>query len=373
LEPPSRSNPRSSFPQVQIPNGRSKSSCSGKFHPRKLHSALSFWFLPQISPPPFSQQELSTELLIRIEANSTSYFLGPVGISDPREFIAAESQRIPFKAALSKPSLWQDAFKNWPLPPIAGWRNWYKRVLADNSAKIQTWDSLRIAQCLELSLDETPKNEDLLIAACHFWSNGVNAFLFGHGPMSPTLADVYMITGLDVSGSVYPWDFKGSTRQTGVKPGSGYKFYIQNHMKDGPLGEVEYRAFLNMWLCRFIFCGKANEPTLNHIVMTTQLAGGKRIPLGKYLLGSVYHMLHQTISQMHTGQKISCVNGLWWFVQMWLQLHMHQIFNIDLNNRLFPSSSYNEGEVQVTRGCQTYGEAASQPVITPNALSQSIK
>jgi hypothetical protein len=30
-----------------------------------------------------------------------------------------------------------------------------------------------------------------LIAACHFWSNGVNAFLFGHGPMSPTLADVW--------------------------------------------------------------------------------------------------------------------------------------------------------------------------------------
>jgi hypothetical protein len=48
-------------------------------------------------------------------------------------------------------------------------------------------DALRIAQCLELSVAETPKNEDLLIAACHFWSNGVNAFLFGHGPMSPTL------------------------------------------------------------------------------------------------------------------------------------------------------------------------------------------
>jgi hypothetical protein len=81
-------------------------------------------------------------------------------------------------------------------------------------------------------------------------------------------------------------------------------------MKDGPLGEVEYRAFLNIWLCRFIFCGKANEPTLNHIVMATQLAGGKRIPLGKYLLGSVYHMLHQTISQMHTGQKILCQRPL---------------------------------------------------------------
>jgi hypothetical protein len=76
-------------------------------------------------------------------------------------------------------------------------------------------------------------------------------------------------------------------------------------MKDGPLGEVEYRAFLNMWLCRFIFCGKANEPTLNHIAMAEDLSTGHRVPLGKYLLGSVYHMLHQTTSQMHTGQKAS--------------------------------------------------------------------
>jgi hypothetical protein len=47
--------------------------------------------------------------------------------------------------------------------------------------------------------------------------------------MSLTLADVYMIIGLDVSGSVYPWDYKGSTRQTEVKPGSGYKLYLETH------------------------------------------------------------------------------------------------------------------------------------------------
>jgi hypothetical protein len=39
--------------------------------------------------------------LIHTEVNSTSYFLGPVGTSNPREFITAESKRIPFKAALS--------------------------------------------------------------------------------------------------------------------------------------------------------------------------------------------------------------------------------------------------------------------------------
>jgi hypothetical protein len=289
-----------------------------------------------------------------------------VGTSDPCEFIEAESRRIPFKAALSGPPLWQDAFKNWPLPPIAGWRNWYKRILADNSAKTSNWESLRIAQCLELSLVETPKNENLLIAACHFLSNGVNAFLFGHGPMSPTFADVYMMTGLDILGPMYPFQYKGSTRQKGVKTGSGYKSYIQNHMKDGPLGEVEYRAFLNMWMCRFIFCGKANEPTLNHIAMATDLATGHRVPLGKYLLGSVYHMLHQTISQMHTDQKISCVNDPWWFVQMWLQLYMHRIVDVNLNNRHFPSSSHKEGEAQITRGCQTHGEVASTISIDQN-------
>jgi hypothetical protein len=57
-------------------------------------------------------------------------------------------------------------------------------------------------------------------------------------------------------------------------------------MSDGPLSDVEYRAFLNMWLWRFIFCGKGNEPTLNHIVMAEDLTAGTSIPLGKYLLGS---------------------------------------------------------------------------------------
>jgi hypothetical protein len=130
-------------------------------------------------------------------------------------------------------------------------------------------------------------------------------------------------------------------------------------MSDGPLTDVEYRAFLNMWLCRFIFCGKANEPTLNHIVMAEDLAAGTPIPLGKYLLGSVYHMLHQTTYLMHTSKKIPYVNGPWWFVQMWLQLYMPQIVAIDLNNRHFPSTNYMEGETQSTKGCQTYGEAAS--------------
>jgi hypothetical protein len=58
-------------------------------------------------------------------------------------------------------------------------------------------------------------------------------------------------------------------------------------------------------------------------------------------------MLHQTITQMHTSQKISCVNGPWWFVQMWLQLHMHQIVGIDLNNRFFLHPTIMKGKIKL--------------------------
>jgi hypothetical protein len=86
------------------------------------------------------------------------------------------------------------------------------------------------------------------------------------------------------------------------------------------------------------------KPTFNNIVMAEDLAAGTPIPLGKCLLGSVYHMLHQTTYLMQTSKKILCVNGPWWFVQMWLQLYMHQIVAINLNNWHFPSTNDKEGE-----------------------------
>jgi len=61
------------------------------------------------------------------------------------------------------------------------------------------WGERKLDQCIRLSLADMHRNESLLIAASYFWSNTLNAFVFGHGPASPTLADVLMLTGLDVS------------------------------------------------------------------------------------------------------------------------------------------------------------------------------
>ena len=51
------------------------------------------------------------------------------------------------------------------------------------------------------------RNDPLLISASYFWSNTLNAFVFGHGPMTIPLADVYMLTGLRITGSMQPYDF----------------------------------------------------------------------------------------------------------------------------------------------------------------------
>ena len=65
------------------------------------------------------------------------------------------------------------------------------------------------------------RNESMLIAASHFWLDTLNAFLFGHGPMTPTLLDVMMLTGLNITASdkafnfLDPDSFKMKTRAIG--------------------------------------------------------------------------------------------------------------------------------------------------------------
>ena len=61
------------------------------------------------------------------------------------------------------------------------------------------WQDLNIADALSLSLSPLDKDENLLKTIGYFWSDALNYFLFGHGPMTPTLLDITMIIGLDIS------------------------------------------------------------------------------------------------------------------------------------------------------------------------------
>jgi hypothetical protein len=113
------------------------------------------------------------------------------------------------------------------------------------------------------------QNEYLLIVASYFWSDVLNAFLFGHGPMAPTLADVLLLTGLDISSSDALFSRQNDTpsHQLKTKNIGGWSSYIAEHKKEGTVGHWEHVSFLNMWLEKFVFCGKTFGPTANYQII----------------------------------------------------------------------------------------------------------
>ena len=165
------------------------------------------------------------------------------------------------------------------------------------------------------------RNKPMLISASFFWSDAINAFLFGHRPMTPTLLDILMITGLNISAPDRSFtlldkaSFKVETRNI-----DGSKGYIGKNMKTCSVSVREHATFLNMWLEKFVFCGKTIGPTTNTLKMAEILAEGNPIPLGNHLLGSVYHLLHQVSVKLRTDQPISNLGGPWLFIQLWLNM-----------------------------------------------------
>jgi len=105
-------------------------------------------------------------------------------------------------------------------------------------------------------------NESLLIAASYFWSDTLNAFLYGHGPPSLTLVDELMLTGLDIStvDDSHLYDSKPE-RKVETRNISGWSGYIQKYQRTGPVGQREHAIFLNMWLDKFVFFVRSVGPT----------------------------------------------------------------------------------------------------------------
>ena len=73
---------------------------------------------------------MRNEILIPSAAVPNAYFLGPMGDSDPSDFIRQETNQIPFKQSVVDSSSWnKTSFRNWPNAP-KGWRDWFRRVSA---------------------------------------------------------------------------------------------------------------------------------------------------------------------------------------------------------------------------------------------------
>ena len=189
----------------------------------------------------------------------------------------------------------------------------------------------------------------MLISASFFWSDAINAFMFNHGLITPTLMDVMMLTGLNIHASDRPFQllekasFKIETKSIG-----GWKGDINKNMKTGSVSAREHAVFLNMWLEKFIFGGKTIGPTNNNLKLAETLANGKLVPLGKHLLGSFYHLLHQVSIRLRNNQPITNLGGPWWFIQLWLHIYILKTMVVDLSEMKFPSEEFSEEEEMTT-------------------------
>jgi hypothetical protein len=136
---------------------------------------------------------------------------------------------------------------------------------------------------MTLSLSGIERNEPLLFSISYFWSSALNAFIFGHGPMTITLADIHVLTGLRIIGPMQPYELLSARnkRLAKISNCTGWASYILNHIgnDDFAVDDREHVAFLNMWLERFIFCGSSYGPTYNHKYLAEYLATQNEIPL----------------------------------------------------------------------------------------------
>lgn len=124
-------------------------------------------------------------------------------------------------------------------------------------------------------------------------------------------------------------------------------------MKNGHVSDEEHVAFLSLWLERFVFCGSTCMPTANFLHVAKALVRKERLPLGRYLLGAAYVMLHISSSDILIDRPISYV-GPWWLVHLWFPIHTNSIANRPpLLEAMFPSDEDDSSP----RRCKSFGEA----------------
>nr|BAD31338.1 hypothetical protein [Oryza sativa Japonica Group] len=144
------------------------------------------------------------------------------------------------------------------------------------------------------------------------------------GPMTPTLIDITMITGLDVTSSANPMSLNTKNQfDSRTKSIGGWSGYVAAYMCKGPVTSRE-------------------------------------------------HMLNNASTKIDVGSVVSA-GGPWWLLQTWLNLiAMKAVNRPSVTEVEFPRLepiTYDDGEERTHRRCMSYGEFASTPTDAGAKLS----
>jgi hypothetical protein len=183
------------------------------------------------------------------------------------------------------------------------------------------WKDSGIYELIQLSRVGPKYQQEMIIAAMHFFESSTNTFHFECGMMTPTLFDVAAITGLSPVGDAYDpakttqsieFDYKEKT----------FKKYIQENHQAGEeeVSDIEHIAFLTLWLSHYIFCSKSLQVAKKFIPMAIQLHQGQQFGLGRLVLGCLYESMQSLSANLKKTGDGSCflAAGPFWLLQFWL-------------------------------------------------------
>ncbi|KZV19272.1 hypothetical protein F511_37033 [Dorcoceras hygrometricum] len=165
-----------------------------------------------------------------------------------------------------------------------------------------------------------------------FWSPSSNAFLFSWGPMSSTLYDIYLFTGLPLIGHDSPYLIDDSSAPELAAPRycfpSCRAVVKQYESCSGEPSTIEHIMFLWVLICQYIFCPISGKPSTEYLPLACSLRTGRVYNLGAMLLGSFYKGMNSCV----VNNPQSRLGGVAWFLQLWAAAYFSQLFS-------FPDSS----------------------------------
>jgi hypothetical protein len=196
------------------------------------------------------------------------------------------------------------------------YKNWLARVQGDFGG---IWQSYGIFDFIQLSKIGVRYNQEMLIAALHFFESSTNTFHFACGMMTPTLFDVAAITGLPPTGDVYDPSRVSHTIEIEFNSKT-YSKYIAEHHGEGEVSDEEHVAFLALWLSQHVFCTKSLQVARSFIIMANQIHEGQQFGLSRLILGCLYESMRSACELMKkTGDgSVFLGYGPFWLLQLWL-------------------------------------------------------
>nr|CAB3499107.1 unnamed protein product [Digitaria exilis] len=221
------------------------------------------------------------------------------------------------------------------------WRRWVDKLRPRHEVQ---WQELGFLDAILTTTYKVGRDESALLQLAAFWSPDTNTFAFPWGEATVTLQDVAALAGLPLVGAPVraPVSYElekdvGALEAVRVvlnqsknrKP--SYGLWVKHFLERAPAPdkEVEHRAFLSMWLSRFVL----PSPPLDVVQPGTfpiavRLARGQSVALAPAALASIYSDLSALKCHLNLREKKEPPFGVsapMHILQLWLWEHFPEL------------------------------------------------